>query len=100
MKSIKQIPISHPTWQMIQSKLDETHDDLCRVSFCINMLGWGKESNTNPMKISIPVSTRLDTSWQMITYEVFTVNDYKTLADKYDELRQKVYQMSQKGGGK
>lgn len=94
MKSIKQVPISHPTWQMLKSKIDgETHDALCRISYCIDLIG-PEITFKDPMLVSIPIPNSKGNGWQMITYEISSIKDYYSICEKQEEIIQKVYEMS------
>lgn len=100
MKSLKQIPITHPTPAFLDAQLEETRDRLQRLKFCVDMLNWGREKKPFPWKVPMPVPSHLDTAWQTVVYLVETLDDYKKITDLYESTNKKIKDMLHERSGK
>lgn len=84
MKSIRQIPITHPTSEFLDAQLEECNKAFSLVSHMIN-LSQGRTFDYGTWKVPIPVRSSNMKSWQTIVYEISSIEDYEEAGDKYEE---------------
>ena len=84
MKSIKQVPITHPTHEFLDAQLEECNRALSLVSHMILLSGENAFSGVS-WKVPIPVRSHNLKSWQTIVYEISSIEDYEEAGDKYEE---------------
>lgn len=89
MKSIKAIPISHPTHEFLDAQLEESNKVLSMISR-MNELWQGRGFDYGTWKVPIPVCSSNMKSWQTIVYELSSIEDYKEACLKYEESCQKI----------
>ncbi len=90
MKSIKQVPITHPTKPFLDAQLEEVKKEMQKIDFCIRMLNWGNPGDSLVFKVPLPVPNHMDSAWQTIVYEIATKSDYDEFVKKYEEICRKV----------
>ena len=95
MKSIKQIPITHPTYEFLDAQLEESNKVLLMISH-INELWQGRGFNYGTWKVPIPICSSNMKSWQTIVYEISSIEDYEEACGKYEESRRIVRSGGQK----
>ena len=89
MKSVKAVPISHPTSPFLDAQLEETHRELVKISQDICNHDWGKKPET-PRKVGIQIQSHTTKSWQTVIFELRTVDDYNIFGDLYEAQCMKI----------
>ena len=84
MNSIKQEPIAHPTRGFLEIQLEECNKVLSMISR-LNDLWRGRGFDFGTWTVPIPVCSSNMKSWQIITYELSSIEDYEEACDKYEE---------------
>lgn len=84
MKSIKQIPITHPTHDFLDAQLEECNKVLSMISR-MNDLWDGRGFKYGTWKVPIPIRSDNLKSWQTIVYELSSIEDYEEACGKYEE---------------
>ena len=95
MKSIRQIPITHPTHEFLDAQLEESNKVLSMISR-MNDLWDGRGFDYGTWKVPIPVCSSNMKSWQTIVYEISSFKDYEEARGKYEESCQIVRSGEQK----
>lgn len=85
MKSVKQIPITHPKHGFLDTQLEECNKALSLVSHMISLFSAEDAFNGVSWKVPIPVRSSNMKSWQTIVYELSSMEDYEEACSKYEE---------------